>query len=241
MTKSPKKSDLRTLGRALLGRAPGFRDCQAAILDTLIAAGEIRSLNNGEILVQRGQRLDAMCMVLDGSMETSITRQDGHRQLLSYLRPGDLVGIIGIIGLFDELGHVADLLARRTATVMLIPGRVMRAMRAGHPEVIRACEYQIAFRSRMLYDRLAADASMPVELRLGHLLITFTSLYGLPRGNETLLDMKLSQADLADSLGVSRQRVNLAIKALQDLGLIRVRYSTVTIVDRTALSIYANI
>ena len=241
MTKLPQKSELRTLGRALLGRAPGFRDCQAATLDTLIAAGEIRSLRNGELLVQRGKHLDAMCMVLDGSMESSITRLDGHRQLLSYLKAGDLVGIIGIIGLFDGLGHVADLRARRPATVMLIPGSVMRSLRDVHPEVIRACEYQIAFRSRLLYDRLAADASLPVEVRLGHLLITFTSLYGLPRGTETLLDMKLSQADLADSMGVSRQRVNLAIKALQDLGLIRVRYSTVTIVDREALVLFTNV
>ena len=229
------------MGRALLGRAPGFRDCQAATLDNLIAAGEIRSLNNGELLVQRGKRLDAMCLVLDGSMESSITRKDGHRQLLSYLKAGDLVGIIGIIGLFDALGHVADLRARSSATVMLIPGSVMRTQRDSHAEVIRACEYQIAFRSRLLYDRLAADASLPVEVRLAHLLITFTGLYGLPRGSEMLLDMKLSQADLADSMGVSRQRVNLAIKALQDLGLIRVRYSAVTIIDCAALAIFAKV
>ena len=48
--------------------------------------------------------------------------------------------------------------------------------------------------------------------------------------------MKLSQADLGDWLGASRQRANYAIGQLKNDGLISMRYSIITIVDPTGLT-----
>jgi CRP/FNR family cyclic AMP-dependent transcriptional regulator len=47
----------------------------------------------------------------------------------------------------------------------------------------------------------------------------------------TLLDIKISQSDLADWLGVTRQRINAATQKLQQDDLIRLSYSRITIVD----------
>jgi CRP-like cAMP-binding protein len=102
--------------------------------------------------------------------------------------------------------------------------------------VSRAFEQQLAFRSRMLYERLASDPSMPLEMRLARLLQTLSAMYGVPDADGVLLRMKISQSDLGDWLGVSRQRANAAVQQLRGEGLIQLRYSTITIVDPAKLA-----
>ncbi|MCZ4315548.1 Crp/Fnr family transcriptional regulator [Comamonadaceae bacterium G21597-S1] len=221
-----------TLARALLGRAIGFRDCAPSTLDTLVAAGALRMLDKGEFLLHRGGSINALGVLIEGSLESSITRRDGHRLLISYLQPGDLVGFMGLL---DGMGHVTDLKARVASSMMMIPRSAIMLLRTHHIDVVRACESQLAYRSRILYDRLAADPSMPVEERLARLLSTWVAMYGLPREDGIVLDMQLSQSDLADTLGVSRQRINAAIGRLQQLGCIRMTYRKITITDETAL------
>lgn len=215
-----------------MGRARGFADCPPSMLDKLVAAGHLRALARGEMLTRRGGSFDALAVLIEGGLESSITRADGHRLLLGYLQPGDMIGFIGLI---DGRGHVTDLRAREPCWLLMLPRATLLSMRAQHPEIVAACERQLALRSRLLYDRLAADPSLPVEARLARLLLGWGDLYGLPRGDELLLDMKLSQADLADTLGVSRQRVNAAIKQLQQLGAIRTAYSKIALSDLARL------
>jgi len=223
---------LERLARALLGRAIGFRECTPSALDTMVESGSLRMLDKGEFLLHRGGSINALGVLVEGALESSITRQDGHRLLISYLQPGDLVGFMGLL---DGMGHVTDLKARVASSLMMIPRATIMLLRAHHIDVVRACESQLAYRSRILYDRLAADPSMPVEARLARLLSTWTAMYGLPRDSGIVLDMQLSQADLADTLGVSRQRINAAIGQLQQLGCIRMNYRKITVTDEAAL------
>ncbi|MBP8308126.1 MAG: winged helix-turn-helix domain-containing protein [Burkholderiaceae bacterium] len=51
-----------------------------------------------------------------------------------------------------------------------------------------------------------------------------------------LLEMKISQADLGDWLGVSRQRANFAVQKLRADGLITLGYSNITIIDPQGLA-----
>lgn len=223
---------IATLARALFGRAIGFRDCAPSALDTMVESGFLRTLDKGEFLLRRGGSINALGVLVEGSLESSITRQDGHRLLISYLQPGDLVGFMGLL---DGMGHVTDLKARTASRLMMIPRATIMLLRARHIDVVRACESQLTYRSRILYDRLAADPSMPVEARLARLLSTWVVMYGLPRDGAILLDMQISQADLADTLGVSRQRINAAIGKLQQLGCIRMTYRKITVTDEAAL------
>ena len=149
--------------------------------------------------------------------------------------------VIGIISMIDRLGNVNDLWGREAGTTLLqIPGDLIRSMKADDPALQRAFELQLAFRSRLLYERLAADQSMTLEARLARLLVTLAGLYGLPRPEGVLLSVRISQFDLADWLGVSRQRINFAVQILKEEGLILSRYSSITVVDLARLTARAS-
>lgn len=225
---------LQVSARSLLGRAMGFRDCAGATLDTLVAAGRWRTLAKGETLVRRGEPFDLLCLVVTGALEVSLLRHDGHRHLISFLQPGDLAGMICLL---DGLGHVNNLAARTDdTTVLQMPGDTVRSLRQQDLALRSSIELHLAFRSRLLYERFAADASQPVVNRLAGLLLIMAGLYGIESAEGLRLEMKISQTDLADWLGVTRQRINAAIQQLQRDGLLRLSYSRITIINRDALA-----
>jgi CRP/FNR family transcriptional regulator, cyclic AMP receptor protein len=238
-TTKPPTDTARAIARRLLGKALGFRDCLGETLDALVAGGQIRTLAKGEPLARRGAPFDMICLIVQGSLEASLPHREGHRHLISFLQPGDVAGMISMI---DGLGHVNDLWGRDAGTtVLLVPGDLIRGLRAHDPALQHAFELQLAFRSRLLYERLAADPSMPLEARLARLLTILAGLYGLPRPDGVLLSIKISQFDLADWLGVSRQRINFAVQQLKEEQLIRSSYSAITVVNLAGLTARASV
>lgn len=228
MTKT-SDTTIKTIARKTLGETLGFAGCFPHTLDGLVAAASVSRLGKGEALALRGQPFDALGLIVQGSLETRIINHDGHRHLISFLQPGDVVGIISVL---DGLGHINDLIARGSDTVVLrMPGSTVREFRENDPGLGRAFELQLAFRSRLLHERLAADSAMSIEARVARLLLTLSNLYGEQRPGGLVLKIKVSQADLADWLGVSRQSVNTVLQRLNTQGVIRVSYSTLTVAD----------
>lgn len=232
-TTNPHGASAKALARARLNRVLGLRDCAPDTLDALVEAGYVRTLGKGELFLSRGEPFDMLALVVEGSIEVSMSRQDGHRHLISFLQPGDLAGLMSLV---DGLGHMNDLRARHSTTVLLVPGDDIRRLRQMDPALGYAFERQLVFRSRLLYERLTADPSMALEVRLALLLHLLSNLYGRPEGSSVALDMKVSQTDLADWLGVSRQRINFVVQILQREGLISLSYSKVTITNPAGLA-----
>ncbi|CAE6768119.1 hypothetical protein R69927_06813 [Paraburkholderia domus] len=228
-----RETTLKTLARGIVGRVIWFRDCRPDTLDELVACAQVREFGKGECVARRDQPFDYIGFLIKGSLEASYTRAWGHRHLVGLLQPGDLIGLVPSM---DGLGHVNDLWTRGASAVLLVPGGELRRLRNNDPLLVQAMERHLAFRCRLLFDRLIADPGLSVEARLCNLLQTLCTLYGLPRDGAIELDMKLSQSDLADWLGVSRQRINFVVKKLEADGVIQLRYFAVTISDPARLA-----
>lgn len=228
-----KRDKFLLLARSFFNRALGFKECNTETIEELIKHASIRTLTKGEVMAQRGDMFDCFCLIIEGSLEASIVRKNGHRHLIHFLQPGDLVGLINVL---DKQGLVNDLISRFAGTiVILFPGDLIRSMRKNYPDLASAIEEQIVFRSRLLYERLASDQSITLENRLVKLFLTLSGLYGLKREDGILLDVRISQADLADWLGVSRQRINTATQTLKAEGLISLGYSSIVLTNLNGL------
>jgi CRP-like cAMP-binding protein len=222
-----KRTKQLKLARSLLERCLGFKECLPETIDALLNEANLKSLSKGEVLAHHNQHFDFLCLVVEGSLESSIVRDDGHRHLVHFLQPGDLVGVINLIDMQGQINNLASRFAG--TTLLLIPGTPVRLLKKNAPDLSHALEMQMAFRSRLLYARLASDTSISFEARLARLLLTLANLYGLERSEGILLDVRISQEDLGDWLGVSRQRVNIATQLLKNEGLIDMSYSSITI------------
>lgn len=222
----------RSLARGLLGRALGFRECSPATLDQLASKAQIRYFGRDEYLGRRGDRLGYLVLLLDGVLDASVSRPDGHRPLIGMFRPGDIIGILEVL---DGQGMANDIVVRTPCVVALIPANHLRKSMADDASLALACARQCAFRCRHLYARLGTHAQSSVEVRVASVLCTLAGRYGDRANGRVRIDLHLSQADLADWSGASRQRVNAVLKALEGEGVIALAYAGVTVLDLPAL------
>ena len=226
-----------TLAQAMLGRAVGFRDCEPQAIDALMRAGQLRSLGRGEYAVHRGSRASSAWLVVQGLVEASITHSDGQRLLLGLLMPGQFFSLMGVV---DDCDSEYDVSAREASVAFVIPIPRLRDLRDQFPSLIKACEQQFVLRARLFQKRLAVDPGATIDTRVASLLHLLSSLYGSPCAQGIEFSVKLTQADMAEWLGLSRQRMNFVLKQLETEGLIRLEYSSLRITDPLGLAARAD-
>jgi len=120
---------------------------------------------------------------------------------------------------------VASLIARDAAI----------ALARQHPELALEANRRLARDRHMLLGRLAYLAYGDVEERLAKGLLELGKHYGVRCEEGLLIDLPLSQLDLADLIGASRQKVNLNLQKLVNQGLIRAERGRITILDQNGL------
>lgn len=209
-------------------RAPGFSQCSAALLDDLVAEGHLTRLAAGDTLLRRGERSDCLVMVIEGALESRLILDSGRRHLLSFLLPGMFVGFLSIID-GGPLPH--DAVAHLPSIVLRMPAATVQRLRRMSQELHLAFELQLADRSRRLYDKVAESLLYPLRERLALQLVQLAESVALRRAGGWTIALRLSQADLADLLGASRQSVNTELRALQAAGLLRVAREYMEIPD----------
>lgn len=219
------------LSRALLGRT--LRDCSAELLDRIHAASSLRHYQSGEYVVHKGVQSTHFQLVVSGEIESSVTYASGHRHLFGFLRQGDCTGITFLL---SGGKHLFDHIARVPTTLLSIPNSVLLNEMQDQPTLCIGLLRHLAIRTELKYSRVTLDPSVPLPTRLAWALQTMGHLYGHVRGTHVVLDMKLSQSDIADWLGVSRQHLNPHLKQLEKDGVICLGRANLIILDSERLS-----
>jgi CRP-like cAMP-binding protein len=87
-----------------------------------------------------------------------------------------------------------------------------------------------------LYASLVEAAFLPLRVRCARVLHSLMTQYGIHRDGQTEITLKLSQEDLADMIGRTRQSVNKELKALERDGVLRMQYSHFVILNEAHLT-----
>jgi CRP-like cAMP-binding protein len=228
---SGDEQNYKLLARAMLGRT--FEGCPADVLDRLLGAGTLRAYATGEYVSRRGTHTTNFLLVVNGQIEISTTRASGHRHLFGFLKQGDCTGIISLM---DGGEHIEDHIARLPTLLLAIPNEFLLREMEEQPKLSLALLRQLAPRTRIKYGRVTLDPSVPLPIRLAWALQTIANLYGLRRGDTIVVDLKLSQGDIADWLGVSRQHLNPYLQQLEKDGVVSLGRASLVVLDPARLA-----
>jgi len=232
-------TDLRlTLARRLLGRNRAFRDCPSPVLDELVSAGQLWRHEKGEVLVRHGHRVGYLGLVVSGLLQTNRLYKSGTRQLTGMMAPGELFNLIEVA---DPELQFGEMVAKSASVVLRMPVHEVQRLQLRESRLAIALQRGLAARLSLVFERSAASTALPLDARVAAILHILVQLYGLPRENGVLLDIKLSQEELADLVGVSRQRLNFALKQLEGVGIIQLGYASLMISDPVRLAAMAEV
>jgi CRP-like cAMP-binding protein len=144
--------------------------------------------------------------------------QHGEETTFGYVSPGEVFGELTVFGDFPRESFAMTVHASR---VWRIPLKVFHDLLESHTGVLLAIIRQMGQRMKRIESRVENLVFRDVRARLAGILLELKEDFGHPRGDSWLLDLALTQAELATLVGATRQTVNASLRELESRGLIR--------------------
>jgi len=198
-------------------------------LQHLIQASRLMSFQDKETIARRGRALSHLLIVRQGRLSLSITGRNGKRHVFGQLQAGQVFGLIPVI---EQSTAIHDANSLGHSEVVLLPGEALFTAMQNNSGLAIELLRVVCQRSRRLQDLLADRNLLPIGGQLVKVLLNMATMYGqIPKRHSGPIDLQMSQASLADTLGISRQSLNHELKNLQALGCIELSYSRVRLLD----------
>lgn len=152
-------------------------------------------------------------VLLDGRMKTLRFSKEGRVILLEILDSGDVFGEMSVFGADAIAPAYAE--ALEEAEIETFPRFVVERSLGVQPALALGLARLMGARRERLEKRLEGYVFERVPARLVHLLLDLAERFGQPRADGIVLDISLSQQDLANFIGASREIVSLTLSELK--------------------------
>lgn len=218
--------------RAFLLRNPMFQGLPESALAALLAMTRPRHVGNRSRLFAKGDAPDGMYGVVSGCIRATSSTADGREALLGLMEPGCW---FGESSLFDGLPRTYTAHAQGDCDVLMVPREPLNALLDAQPQLYRHFVPLLCERIRLSTLLLESNALLSLEGRLAQrlLLLAENALQGGEKPPRHVLHV--SQEDLSQMLGTSRQSINKVLGDWERSGLIERHYGALTLSDPAAL------
>lgn len=188
---------------------------------------EVR-LQKGEVLFHEGEPGDRLYVVIEGKIKLGQTSADGRESLLAILGPSEL---LGELSLFDPGPRTATAAALTDTTLMGLGHQALRPWLAGRPEVAEALLKALAQRLRRTNEQMADLVFSDVPGRVAKTLLELGEKFGRPLPDGIHVTHDMTQEELAQLVGASRETVNKALADFAARGWIRLESRSVVLLE----------
>lgn len=216
---------------AVLKRNYLFKDLPEASLRRIAALAVRRNYARGEVIFSQGDRGDALYGIASGRVRISATGAGGKEVFLSIMEPGDTFGEIAVM---DGLPRTAGATALDNTKLLVIRRPDLLDLLAEEPLLAVQLMRLLCMRLRWTSELVEESAFLGGPARLAKRLLILASLHGRPSEPDEL-ELRISQAELAHFLGISRQMVNQHLRDWQKSGWVTLGRARVTIRNKDAL------
>ena len=206
------------MGRASdLGRTALFGELDETALQALADKAVHRKYRKGNVIFVQGEQGDRCFAIVNGSVKISAYHPDGREAVMAVLGPGD---VFGELSLFDDAPRSADATAIEDAELLsLNTGAVTEAIRT-HPDLGLALLRVLGRRLRHTNEALQDIAFFDVPGRVARRIADLADTHGEATDEGVLIELPLSQENLAQMVGATRESVNKALSLLKRRGLV---------------------
>lgn len=215
----------------LLRQTTLFAGLTDAELQTLALDLRRHTFAAGVILFHRGAPGNTLYLMESGRVRIFLLSEAGQEITLNFHGPDECFGELALLdGLPRSAGAVT---LEPTVVYTLHREDFLRHLRA-HPHIAESILAMLSHRLRQLTDYTETLAFFDVYDRVVAKLLDLAARYGVA-GDDILIDLPLTQSELATWVVASRERVNKALGLLRDRGLINVDGKQITILDPDGL------
>jgi CRP/FNR family transcriptional regulator len=202
---------------------------------------DTRALRSGvtDIQIVRGDRLfsegdpgDKLYVIIDGKIKLTRAAPDGRENLLSLHGPGEM---FGELSLFDPSPRTASATAVTDVRLAELAHDDLRSWLTNRPAVAMHLLQALAQRLRRINDVKADLVFTDVPGRVAKALLDLAERFGVPQEDGLQVNHDLTQEELAQLVGASRETVNKALADFAARGWLQLSAKSVLLVDADRL------
>ena len=217
----------------VLARSGIFQGVDPDAAESLAKDLEMVDIRKGEIVFSEGEPGDSLYIVLSGKIKVGRRAADGRQNLIAVMGPSYMVGELS---LFDPGPRTATATAVLDTRLARLRKQALRPWLNNRPEIAEQLLRVLARRLRRTNDNLADLIFTDVPGRVAKTLLQFAGRFGTRDGGVLRVSHDLTQEELAQLVGASRETVNKALADFASRGWLRLDGKTVIIMDPERLA-----
>lgn len=212
----------------VLRQAPLFHGLDDDASSALENSMSTVTLRRGEMLFEEGDEGDRLYVVMNGKIKLGRTSQDGRENLLAILGPGQMFGELSF---FDPGPRSATATAVTDVELRSLGHQSLSPVLTSHPDVAYAMLHQLAGRLRRTNEVVGDMVFSDVPGRVSKALLDLADRFGREAEDGIHVNHDLTQEELAQLVGASRETVNKALADFASRGWLRLEPRSVIILE----------
>ena len=198
------------------------------------AANALRSsmvdqrLTKGDILFSEVEPGEKLYLIESGKIKLSHTASDGRESIIAVLGAGEM---LGELSLFDPGPRTATAIAVTNTKVVSLSHEALLPWLVGRPDLAVSLLAALARRLRRTNEALADLVFSDVPGRVAKALLELGAKFGEESPDGLVVHHELTQEELAQLVGASRETVNKALADFSQRGWVRIEQRSVTLLD----------
>jgi CRP/FNR family transcriptional regulator/CRP/FNR family cyclic AMP-dependent transcriptional regulator len=196
-------------------------------LRALASRGRVRRYSRGATIFREGDRGDSLHVVVEGSVRVTVGSARGDEATVAILGPGEFVGDLALL---DGLPRSANAVALDPVRTLVVTRDDFRRWLSERPRASLSLLEALSLRVRRTDEVLADLTFLPLPSRLAKRLLALAS-----DRPDAAAKLRITQAQLASMLGVSRESVNKQLNDFEKRGWVKLGRGTITLRDEASL------
>jgi CRP/FNR family cyclic AMP-dependent transcriptional regulator len=187
----------------------------------LAARGTVRNFPKNAIIINEGDRGDSVFVLLSGKVKVYVSDDDGREMILDTYGTGDYVGEMSL----DGRPRSASVMTLEPTMCSVVTRDDLRAAIAKNPDIAMTIISTLIERARIATDNVKNLALMDVYGRVARLLLSLAK----EENGKLVIPEKMTQQDIADRVGASRDMISRIFKDLTIGGYVTIDNRQITI------------
>lgn len=212
----------------LLRRVPLFQNFSAQQLGDVARLVKIRRFGKHEMVVREGDPGEAFYVILGGSVAVVRTASDGRETILSILKDQDFFGEMSVL---DTSTRSASVRAMTNVVLGVIEREPFLDLIDHTPGIGRLLVIALSERLRAANKLITSTTSQDIRSRLASLLLDLMQSFGEPTDTGTRISLRLTNQELANMIGTTRETVNRTLNRFWDEHMIDMRTTHIVLTD----------
>lgn len=213
--------------RRTLATIPMFGKLDERELDGLLGAARSRSVQAGRELFHKGDRGSQVFVILSGRLKVMTTSAEGDDVVFGLMDPGEVFGELGL--LLEEGTRTATIVAVDPCELLVIDRREFLPFLRAHPDAAIKLLEALAERLRRISEFVEDTLFLNLPCRLAKKLVELSQKYGRQASGGLRIDLHVSQTELGDMVGTTRESINKLVRRWAQEGLVSMEQGYITI------------